>query len=404
METQLSKYPIMELKTRANPQPVYEQMRQHDPIYSDYGPMTGRRFWFFTRYDDCVAVLRDSRFGKNIEEHLTPEQLAQQPPQDEAFAITNRNMLFMDPPDHTRLRSLVHKAFTPRMIQNLEPRIQEITNDLLNAMEGKQTIDLIAEFALPLPSTVIAELLGVPLDDQPRFHRWTKTLLYSGLMEEAQIAALEFTMYIHEMIEERQENPREDLISGLVSVEEDGETLNREELISMIFLLLVAGHETTVNLIGNGTLALMQHRDQLDLLVQHPEHIKTAIEELLRFNGPVETTTMRWALEDVEIAGITIPQGDIVLPSLIAANRDPAKFENPNTLDITRDPNPHIAFGMGIHYCLGAPLARLEGAIAMNSFLQAYPNSELNTAVEDLQWSESLLLHGMKTLPIRLSG
>lgn len=397
-----NRYAIWGRTARANPQALYEQMRQEYPIYGGIGPQTGRTFWFFTRYADCVTVLKDPRFGKEFQKHLPPEMVAANTFGDEAdFAAINRHLLNLDPPDHTRLRALVHKAFTPRIIENLRPRIRQIADDLLDTVQDQPEFDLIASFAFPLPITVIAELLGVPTADRDKFRAWTQALLF-GLDEmEARTSVLEFTMYMHAMIDERHQTPRDDLISALVAAEDSGDKLDRMELLSMIFLLLVAGHETTVNLIGNGTLALLQHPDQMRLLRQNPGLMKSAVEEMLRFNGPVETPTMRWAFEDVEMGGVVIPQGDIVMPALLAANRDPAEFPNPNAFDITRDPNRHIAFGAGIHFCLGAPLARLEGAIAFDALLPRLPNLTLNTSVESLEWNESLLLHGMKALPVR---
>ena len=394
-------FDIWNPKTRANPQAMYEQMRQEAPVYEALGPITGRRFWFFTRYDDSVAVLKDPRFGKDFLKHLTPEQLAEQPQDGAEFDAVNRHMLNLDPPDHTRLRALVHKAFTPRIIENLRPRIQQIADNLLDAAEGQHEFDLLEAYGFLVPITVIAELLGVPVADRERFRAWTKALLFGISQDDARVSVLEFAMYMHEMIEERQKNPKEDLISGLVAVEDAGDKLDRQELLSMIFLLLVAGHETTVNLIGNGTLALLQNRDQFDLLRSDPTLIKSAVEEMLRYNGPVETPTPRWAFEDVQFGDQVIAQGDIVLPSLLGANRDPAYFADPNRFDIRRDPNKHIAFGNGIHYCLGAPLARLEGEIAIKTLVRRLPNLELNAPVESLTWNESILIHGMNALPVR---
>jgi cytochrome P450 PksS len=402
MTAQVNVYDIWSPKTRANPQALYERMRIEDPVYCGIGPVTGRNFWFFTRYDDCVAVLKDPRFGKEFRKHLTPEQLTDQPPDDARFDVINRHLLELDPPDHTRLRGLVHKAFTPRVVENLRPRIQEIADDLLDAVKGQHEIDLIEAYGFPLPITVIAELLGVPVSDRDRFRDWTKAILFSTDIEASGAKVLEFAMYMHEMIDDRSQHPRDDLISGLVAAEEQGDKLDRQELLSMIFLLLVAGHETTVNLIGNGTLALLQHPDQMAKLKADPNLIRTAIEEMLRYNGPVETPTLRWAFEDVEIGGKIIPQGDLVMPVLLAANRDPDHFPNPNTFDISRDPNKHIAFGSGIHYCLGAPLARLEGTIAINTLLRRLPNLELATPVENLEWNDSLLIHGMKALSVKI--
>jgi cytochrome P450 PksS len=242
--------------------------------------------------------------------------------------------------------------------------------------------------------------------DQEKFRYWSQVIVLEGLAnsnpDKVAAAALEFIMYFHQMFDERRENPRDDLISALVQVEEAGEKLDQQELISMVFLLLVAGHETTVNLIGNGMLALLQHPDQMEKLRQNPDMIKTAIEEMLRYDGPVGASTMRWTLEPLEMHGQVIPAGDMILTSLLGANRDPEVFKNPDEFDITRTTNKHIAFGFGIHYCVGAPLARLEGAIAINTLLRRVPNLALAADVNDIDWNATLLLHGMKSMPIRV--
>jgi cytochrome P450 len=403
LELTKDRFGIFTSAARANPQAVYRQMREQDPVHLALGPVTGNNFWFVTRYEDCITALKDQRLGKEFRKKLPPEMVAARFGQSEpVFEMMNRNMLFVDPPDHTRLRGLVHKAFTPRMIENLRPRIQQIADDLLDEMENTRETDLISAFAYPLPITVIAELLGIPTADRDRFRHWTRVLLFGQSMEEINLAGLEFVMYFHQMFDDRRVHPKEDLISGLVAVEEGGEKLEGEELMSMVFLLLVAGHETTVNLIGNGTLALIQHRDQFDKLRAEPELIRNAVEEMLRYNGPIEAATNRWAFEDIEIGGKTIPMGDMVLPALCAANRDPAVFHEPDKFDITRaEAYKHIGFGNGIHYCLGAPLARLEGAIAINALVQRFPQLDLAAPVETLEWSESLLLHGMRQMPVR---
>lgn len=398
-------YDFWSQAARANPQPIYAQMRQEDPVHRAIGPNTGNPIWILTRYDDCAAFLKDPRFGKEFHKNL-PKELAErwwpEPSPDDPFAIINRHLLEIDPPDHTRLRALVHKAFTPRMVENLRPRIHQIAADLLDAMGDHGEADLIAAFAFPLPITVIAEMLGIPPADRDQFRRWTKILLFSPDGDANRAALLEFGMYMNAMIDDRHTNPQDDIITALVQAEEGGDTLNRMELLSMLFLLLVAGHETTVNLIGNGTLALLQHPDQLEKLRRDPSLIKPAIEEMLRFNGPVDMTTNRWAFEDVAFGGKVIPQGDMVWASLLAANRDPAHFPNPDVFDITRDPNRHIAFGNGIHYCVGAPLARLEGAIAINTLLERLPKLELAVAPESLEWSTGMMIiHGMNAMPVQ---
>jgi cytochrome P450 PksS len=402
----LQTYDIFSHEVRSNPQPLYAQMRAESPVHRYMGFMgQDNPLWVLTRYDDCVMYLKDPRFGKQIHDNLSPEQAnrywTQSDPNDPWVAI-NKHMLNLDPPDHTRLRTLVHKAFTPRMVENLRPRIHSIANNLLDEMGDHGTGDLIEHYAFPLPMTVIAEMLGIPAADRDQFRRWTKLLLFGGNPGEDFTALMEFAGYMNNMIHERREKPQEDIISALVQAEEGGDKLDHMELLSMLFLLLVAGHETTVNLIGNGTLALLQHPDQLEKLRQNPDLIKPAVEEILRYNGPVDITTTRWTFDDVEIGGTVIPKGEAVWAALLAANRDPAQFENPDVFDITRDPNKHIGFGNGIHYCVGAPLARLEGAIALNALVQRLPDLELAVPQDDLHWTTGvLIIHGMLEMPVR---
>ncbi|GAB5493782.1 MAG: cytochrome P450 [Phototrophicaceae bacterium] len=403
MTTDINMYPIFHRKTRANPQALYEQMRQETPIWKAIGPQTGNSIWFFTQYEDVSNVLKDQRFVKNARKNLPPEIVERYMPLeiDPTWEAINRHMLNLDAPDHTRLRSLVHKAFTPKRVRDLEPRIEAIAQELLEDMKAKSEGDLIDDFAFPLPITVIAEMLGVEKEARDDFRRWTRALLFGMSEAESRIAVMEFAQYMNERIAERRNNDKGDILSALVQVEEDGDKLDHMELLSMIFLLLVAGHETTVNLIGNGTLLLLQHPEQKQQLIENRSLLKTAVEEMLRYNGPVETPTIRYASEDIEVSGVTIPMGDMVLPSLLAANRDATVFDKPNEFDITRDPNPHIAFGQGIHYCLGAPLARMEGTIAINALLDHLPNIDLNTDVESLRWTENILIHGLQALPVK---
>lgn len=405
MTTPTLSYPLFERATRAHPQAVYNAMRTEAPIFRVIGPQSGNTLWFFTEYEDVQAILKDNRFVKDGWKKL-PEPYKTRyygDNSDPVFAAINRHMLELDQPDHTRVRSLVHKAFTPRMIHDLQPRIVQITTELLDAMAASPESDLINDFAHPLPITVIAEMLGVGAENRARFREWTKLIVTTGgTLEESYRAAMEFVQFINDQIDMRQASPRDDILSGLVNAEESGDKLNRIELISMVFLLLVAGHETTVNLIGNGMLALMQHPDQLAKLIADPSLIGSTVEELLRYNGPVETPTLRFVVEPTEYKGHHLETGDILMPSLLGANRDPKVFTDPNTLDITRNPNPHVAFGFGIHFCLGAPLARMEGAIAIEALVRRYPHIRLNTPVDSLIWNETLLLHGMEKLPVRL--
>lgn len=402
MQDDINLYKIWNRETRQNPFPIYAKMREQAPAYRAIGPVSGNTFWFLTRYEDCAAVLKDARFGKDFRTHLPREKQGNQANVEEPMASINRHMLNLDPPDHTRLRGLVHKAFTPKRIEDLRSQVQSISGALLDDMQGKNTADLIADYAFPLPIIVIADLLGVPSDDRLRFRDWTRKILFNAHFQEAQLAAMEVVNYFNVMFAERAQNPQDDLISALLHVEDEGDKLDQTELLSMIFLLLVAGYETTVNLIGSGMLALLQNPDQFALLKENPDLMNSAVEEMLRFYSPVENTLSRWAYEDVVIGNETIQQGDIVMATLLAANRDPAIFPEPDTFDITRTPNPHIAFGLGIHYCLGAPLARMEGAIAIQNLIDRYPNMALAVDASQLEWSDQVILRGVSQLPVAI--
>jgi cytochrome P450 len=310
-------------------------------------------------------------------------------------------MLFVDPPDHTRLRRLVAKEFTPRAIAGLEQRIRAIATGLLDGLAGRDRVDLIADFAHPLPVTVISEMLGVPIEDRARFRRWVDVVLRGPIgSDEQTLAGMEFIAYLNDAIELRRTAPRDDLLTALIDAEEEGDRLDHTELLAMVFLLLVAGHETTVNLIGNGTLALLRNPGELARLRAEPSLMPTAVEELLRYEGPVGVATSRWAFEDIEYGGATIPRGEIVIPVLLAANRDPAVFADADHLDLGRDPNRHIAFGTGIHLCLGAPPARLEGAIAFSALLDRFEEMELAVPVGELEWNDDFFLRGIRSLPL----
>jgi cytochrome P450 PksS len=402
--TDKSKYDIWGQATRSNPHSLYRQMREEDPAFRVIDGLN-QTVWFFTRYEDSVAVLKDKRIIKNIQKNMPPDVLekrfgaANSNGLPEMFDVINQHMLNQDPPDHTRLRALVHKAFTPARVRDLQPRIEQIANDLLDAMQEKTEGNLITDFALPLPITVISEMLGVPATDRDKFRHWTQVIL-SGSMESL-TSIMEFVQYMNEMIEARRKEDTDDILSALVHVDEAGDKLNHMELLSMIFLLLVAGHETTVNLIANATLALLEHPEQLQKLRENPDLIGSSIEEVLRFQGPVDATLNRWAGEPIEWSdGRVIEAGDVMIPLLLAANRDPEVFKNPDTFDITRNPNPHIAFGHGIHFCLGAPLARMEGAIAVSRLLERFPNLNLNVDPDNLRWGGTILFHNLLELPL----
>jgi cytochrome P450 len=336
---------------------------------------------------------------------MTPEQLAQIRPIPEVMKPLSRNMLDTDPPDHTRLRSLVSKAFTPRLIERMRPRVQAIADELLDAVEDKGEMDLIDDYAFPLPITVIAELLGAPAEDRDSFREWSDAAVSGDASQEYLEKVLiphmqAFTDYLRAMFEEKRKNPKEDLISALVRAEEAGDKLSEDELLGMVFLLLVAGHETTVNLIGNGTLALLQHPDQLHKLRDEPSLINSAVEELLRYDGPVETSTEHFAREDVAIGKTVIPRGEMVLVVIAAADHDPERFQDPDLLNITRGDNKHLAFGKGIHHCLGAPLARMEGQIAISALLRRMPRLWLKGSPESLTWRPGLVLRGLQGLAV----
>jgi len=385
---------------RKDPKRLYAAMREGAPVYRGIGPETRRSFWFLTRYQDVVDSLRNPLLGREWQ-RLPPDVRDQHDfDEPESLELVNRHLLNLDPPNHSRLRRLVSHAFTSKRIQDLGPRIRSLTSDLLDDLEDGD--DLVEKVALPVPVTVIAELLGVPIDDQGHFRGLVDRMLRPVSDQDSVDAGFEFLGYVNGAIESRRKSPGEDLLSALIHLEDEGDTLDHSELLSMIQLLLIAGHETTVNLIGNGMVELMRHPGERDRLVADPGLLPSAIEEMLRFNGPVETSFPRFAYEDLKIAGVEIPQGDVVIPVLMAANNDPGRFSDPETFDITRDPNRHVAFGFGIHYCLGAPLARLEAAIVVGSLLERWPLIDFASDPEDLEWTSGFFLRGVRHLPVRI--
>ena len=366
-----------------DPYRTYEQLRRKDPVHR----MRLIEAWALTRYEDVQDVLVDHRRFTNAERNYDYMQY--------------RTFLDLDPPDHTRLRGLVSKAFTPRAVRELGPRIQELVDELLDAVAGKARIDLISDFAFPLPVIVIAEMLGVPAQDRARFREWSddialsvNPLLNSEQIERVQQATEEFFDYFEGIIEQRRQAPQNDMISALLAAEEEGDRLTHEELLSTLMLLLVAGNETTRNLIGNGMLALLKNPAQLKKLRDHPELLDSAINELLRYDSPVQIDA-RNAIDDVEIGGKRIAAGQRILAIVGAANRDPQTFANPDELDIGRDEVSHLSFGRGIHYCLGSPLAILEERIAFTSLLQRF--SSIRLASEPV-FKEQIVLRGVEEL------
>ena len=384
----------------ANPYPFYRALRERDPVHQS--PLG---FWVLTRYDDVVTSLRDQRFGRDgfaplLEAIYGPEHASGNLP---------RSMLMRDPPDHTRLRALVNKAFTPRVIEGMRTHIQTIVDRLLDRVQGAQAMDVIADLAYPLPVTVICEMLGVPLGDHEAIRNWSSDIARSldaiGLLADPDIVARgaaarrALTEYFRRLLPERRAHPKADLLSLLIAAEEQGDKLNEGELLAMCVLLFIAGHETTVNLIGNGILALLRHPDEMVKLRRDPALISLAIEELLRYDSPVQWTA-RITNTDVEIQGRKIPSGSMIIIAIGSANRDPRHFADPDSLDIARADNRHVAFGFGIHFCLGAPLARVEGQIALGTLLRRMPTLTLQTPTT--VWRESSALRGLKSLPVTI--
>jgi cytochrome P450 PksS len=392
---------------KADPYPFYARLRAEAPVARVTLP-DRQTAWLVTRYDDVAAALKDERLVKDRSRALSPDQARRQPWVPGLFRPLMRNMLDLDPPDHTRLRALVHRAFTPRLVEQMRGRIQALADELLDAVERRGRMDLVRDYALPIPTTIIAEMLGVPAGDRHRFHRWSRAIVSSSPsgwgMLRAVPSVIAFLRYIRRLIAARRAAPGDDLLGALVRAEEAGERLSEDELVAMVFLLLVAGHETTVNLIGNGVLALLEHPDQMTRLRHDPELIKPAVEELLRYASPLETATERFAREDVIIAGVTVPRGALVYAALASANRDEREFPDADALDILREPNRHLAFGLGPHYCVGASLARLEGQVAIGTLLRRAPDLRLAVAPGAVRWRRGLVLRGLEALPVALSG
>lgn len=384
-----------------DPQAAFARLRAAGPAVPVIMPEGGRA-WLVTRYDDVRAALADPRLAKDWVAHMTPDGFDINA--DPVRAYLNRHLLNMDPPDHTRLRRLVVKAFTSRRIAGLRPRISEITAGLLDDMAaGPDETDLIESFAFPLPVIVICELVGIPAEDRAEFREWSGTLLSSrGTKEQYRAAAVAMYEYFMKLVASKRRSPDDDLLSALLAAQEAGDSLSEQELLAMLFLLLVAGHETTVNLIASGVLALLAHPEELARLRADPSLLPTAVEELLRYVNPLNHATERFTLEPVTIGGVQIPAREWVVCVTSSANVDPGRFPDGSSLDVGRDASGHLAFGHGIHYCLGAPLARLEGEIAFGSLLSRFGGLALAAPESSLRWRPSSLIHGLETLPVRL--
>jgi cytochrome P450 len=384
-----------------DPYTLYRRLHTEQPV-TRVTMQRGMRAWLVTRYEDARAALSDPTLSKDRVRARMLFESMQDGSGQEYVEQLSPNMLHSDPPDHTRVRKLVTKAFTSSMVERLRPRIQQISDTLLDRMAGQDEVDLLDAYAFPLPITVICELLGVPEDRHGDLRVWSNIALSATDDTQAVIDAVtSISAYMADLIGQKRITPGADLLSDLAMVREDGDRLSQDELIAMAFLLVIAGHETTVNLIGNGMLSLLRNPDQLAALQADPGLIPGAVEEFLRFESPVHLATPRFTTRPVVIGGVEIPAGEFIFVSLTAANRDNSRFPGADKLDVTRKAAGHIAFGHGIHHCVGAPLARLEGQLAIGSLLARFPGMKLATG-EDLVWRDSTLMRGLERLPVKL--
>lgn len=381
----------------ADPFPSYRELRAQAPVIRAKVAWWLPPMWIVMRYDDVTRFLKDDRFSKNyFRKFWIPSSVRSM----------YRSLLTLDPPDHTRLRSLVQRAFTPRLVEQMRDDVQAVTDDLLDRAASGGRIDLIRDFAFPLPLTVMEDLLGIPTSDRPKFAPWAKriALAAASISMTDQVVALRgaafFKTYLRSVIAQRRREPGDDLITALIRAEEEGDKLTEEEIISMVLLLLVAGYETTVHLISNGVLTLLAHPEQRHMIESSPALWDSAIEEILRFTSPVQFSTPRIANEDVTIGTVTIPRGALAAASLGSANHDESQFRDAETFDVTRDPNRHLAFGLGSHFCLGAPLARLEGRVALATLFRRFPRVRLTQPLDSLRWKKSLAARGVEALPV----
>ncbi|MER7464292.1 cytochrome P450 [Streptomyces sp. NPDC097981] len=382
----------------ADPYSYYARLRAAGPVHhvevsaSEYAPTL-----LVVGYEEARQALNHPGLSKDWRSSAVLPGIA--------ATAANSNMLETDPPQHTRLRRLVAREFTTRRVQAMRPRVQQITDELLDGMAARpeRSADLVKALAFPLPITVIGELLGVPHLDRERFSYWSKEVLAPTSVTPSTTAHQTLSEYLAELVDAKAKDPGEDLLSALIRTsDEDGDALSATELIGMAFLLLIAGHETTVNLISNGTRALLAHPDQLaDLRADYDGLLDGAIEEMLRYDGPVQNSTYRYAREDMEIGGTAVPAGATVLISLAGADRDPGRYENPDAFDIRRAPQGHLAFGHGLHFCIGAPLARMEGAIAFRGLLERFPDLAEDPAGDPPSWIGGSLIRGVTRLPVR---
>jgi len=385
---------------KRDPFPVLARMRAECPVARL--PAGGEMApWLVTRHADVVAFLKDERFAKDWE-NVPGARLPWTP----AFARPlTRNMLDRDEPDHRRLRGLIQKAFTAEVVEGIRPRIQALSSELLDQAGRGGKVDLVRAYALPIPTIIISEMLGVPAGDRARFQRWTGIIVAADASQWAIVRAVpaiwRFIRYLRRLIAGKRRRPADDLLSALILASDGDDRLSEDELLAMAFLLIVAGHETTVNLISGGILTLLQHPGEAERLLAEPGLIEPAVEELLRYSGPLMTATVRFARHDLDLAGTRIPGGGLVYASLASANRDEAAWEHPDRLDLKRTPNRHVAFGDGSHFCAGAALARAEARIAILEFLRRFPGARVSGPLE---WKPGIVLRGLKALPLDLRG
>lgn len=397
---------VLDESFMADPYQLYRKLREEGPVHPVVMPR-GLRVWLVTRYAEAREALADQTLSKDssrahdlFEQHRPAGEEA--PQFSESLAA---HMLNSDPPDHTRLRKLVNKAFTSRRVEALRPRIEQITRELLDEMAEADSgkVDLLDAFAFPLPITVICELLGVREADRDDFRSWSNTIVSAADTEQLHAASAAMAQYLTELVAAKRDAPSGDMLSALVTARDDDDRLTETELVSMAFLLLVAGHETTVNLIGNGMLALLRDDGQRELLAANPESIPQAIEEFLRYEGPVNIATLRHTTTPVTFGDVEVPGGEFVLVSLASANRDPQRFAEPDELDVGRAPGGHLGFGHGVHYCVGAPLARMEAEVAFTGLLSRFPGMRLAVAPGELSWRQSTLMRGLRSLPVAVT-
>ncbi|HEY1575149.1 MAG TPA: cytochrome P450 [Pseudonocardiaceae bacterium] len=384
-----------------DPHPSWHRLRDEAPVEPLPLP-NGRRVWLVTRYDDVRTALADPLLGKDSRRMEELFGARDRRSEFQAGGVLGAHMLNSDPPDHERLRRLVNRAFTARRIEGLRPRIEDITAGLLAAIESGSEVDLLDAFAFPLPITVICELLGMPEDDRDEFRAWSNTLISGGHRETVLAAQRSMAAALAALVAVKRADPGDDLLSDLVRARDADDRLSENELTSMAFLLLVAGHETTVNLIGNGVLALLDNPDQQAALRADRSLLPAAIEEMLRYQGPLRNATIRFTLEPTTIGGVEVPAGEIVMLSVGSANRDDRRFTEPDEFDLAHDPTGHLAFGHGSHFCLGAPLARLEAEIAFTGLLNRFDHMELAVPRDELRWRPGNLIRALERFPVRL--